>query len=111
MWLYDVVTSKPFDTVMFVLIILNCAAMVYEYPTMHKDAPDGQVLFWRCVVALCCQEIAHLFVETRRPVCLFISRAVQLPVQCCALLHRSVAPYHAKAHTPHLLQPLTAALQ
>jgi hypothetical protein len=33
---------------MFFLILLNCVAMAYEYPTMNKDDLDGQILFWRC---------------------------------------------------------------
>lgn len=47
---YDTVTHRWFDYVMFVLIILNCVAMAYEYPAMSKDNLDGQILFWRCGV-------------------------------------------------------------
>jgi hypothetical protein len=32
---------------MFFLIMLNCIAMAYEYPTMSRDDLDGQILFWR----------------------------------------------------------------
>lgn len=45
--LYDLVTNKYFDYLMFVLIILNCVAMAYEYPTMSKEELDGKILFWR----------------------------------------------------------------
>lgn len=36
-----------FDYGMFFLIMLNCVAMAYEYPSMDKEALDGQILFWR----------------------------------------------------------------
>lgn len=44
---YDLVTHKYFDYVMFVLIMLNCVAMAYEYPSMDRQDVDGMVLFWR----------------------------------------------------------------
>ena len=50
LWLYDTVTSKPFDYVMFFLIMLNCVAMAYEHPRMDPDASDSKILHWRCGV-------------------------------------------------------------
>lgn len=47
-WLYGLVTSKGFDYAMFSLILLNCAAMAYEYPALDARNLDGQILFWRC---------------------------------------------------------------
>jgi hypothetical protein len=32
---------------MFALIMLNCVAMAYEYPSMDKAALDGLILWWR----------------------------------------------------------------
>jgi hypothetical protein len=46
-WLYDIVTSRWFDYVMFFFILLNCVAMAYEYPDMSRDSLDGMILYWR----------------------------------------------------------------
>jgi hypothetical protein len=47
MWLYDLVTCRSFDYVMFTLILLNCVAMAYEYPHMKPGALDTQIIYWR----------------------------------------------------------------
>jgi hypothetical protein len=49
LWLYDLVTSRSFDYVMFALILLNCMAMAYEYPHMAEGALDTQIIYWRWV--------------------------------------------------------------
>ncbi|KAF8072369.1 NaCP60E [Scenedesmus sp. PABB004] len=47
---YDLVTSRGFDYVMFALIIANCGAMAYEHPHMSREHLDGRTLFWSDVV-------------------------------------------------------------
>jgi hypothetical protein len=46
--LYSIVTSRWFDYLMFLFIVLNCVAMAYEYPHMSRENLDGAILFWRC---------------------------------------------------------------
>lgn len=41
------ICCRYFDYGMFALIMLNCVAMAYEYPSMDKHALDGQILWWR----------------------------------------------------------------
>lgn len=44
MRLYDLVTHKRFDYVMFIFIFLSCAQMMYEHPTINHESLDYKIV-------------------------------------------------------------------
>lgn len=43
---YNLVINKYFDYFMFLMIILNCIAMAYEYPDLDNHSLEGIILHW-----------------------------------------------------------------
>jgi len=91
--LYDIVTHKFFDYFMFLLIMLNCVAMAYEYPAISKENLDGAILFWRFVA---CRASATQLSMTAMPrpktcVCIFgdsLLSLFQIIIHVCCMICR-----------------------
>lgn len=47
--LYDAATSRGFDRLMSLCVLLNCAVMAYEHPGLDKRSVGGHIVYWRCV--------------------------------------------------------------
>jgi hypothetical protein len=45
-WVYERITTKEYDFIMLILILINCAFMAMEGPRVSASGTLGKVVYW-----------------------------------------------------------------